>query len=261
MIGKIAPADIQKLIDENSEHPRTCKKIMIELKQIIDLAISDDMLDRSPIRKIIVPKARKKHKRPLTDEEVKLLEKTRFTPREKLYITLIQFYGLRKEEALALSPADLENGFVSVNKAIVFKNNRPYIKITKSTAGERKIPILSIHKRYFAEIVRKGGLYCFTCISSNDLITEQSFRRMYYSIMKKLKLTARKNKLPEPVGLTSHIFRHNYATMLYYAGVGVKDAQYLLGHATSSVTLDIYTHLDNENKAAKNQLETYLKSK
>lgn len=48
-------------------------------------------------------------------------------------------------------------------------------------------------------------------------------------------------------GLTAHVFRHNYATMLYYTDVPVKDALYLLGHSNIKITLDIYTHLDKNN--------------
>ena len=45
-------------------------------------------------------------------------------------------------------------------------------------------------------------------------------------------------------GLTSHIFRHNFASMLYQIGVSPKEAQYLLGHSSINVTMDIYTHID-----------------
>ena len=42
---------------------------------------------------------------------------------------------------------------------------------------------------------------------------------------------------------TAHILRHTYATTLYYTGIDVKTAQYLLGHKNVTVTLEIYTHL------------------
>ena len=45
-------------------------------------------------------------------------------------------------------------------------------------------------------------------------------------------------------GLTAHIFRHNYASLLYKQGIDVKTAQKLLGHSTIAVTMDIYTHLE-----------------
>lgn len=43
--------------------------------------------------------------------------------------------------------------------------------------------------------------------------------------------------------LTAHYFRHNYATLLYDAGVDVLTAQKYLGHADPVTTLRIYTHL------------------
>ena len=38
-------------------------------------------------------------------------------------------------------------------------------------------------------------------------------------------------------------------TMLYDAGVDVKSAQDMLGHADASVTMGIYTHLSAQKKA------------
>ena len=60
--------------------------------------------------------------------------------------------------------------------------------------------------------------------------------------------------------LTAHYFRHNYATVLYYAGVDVLTAQRYLGHANAQTTIDIYTHL-NEEKAHKDadKLRNYFK--
>jgi len=80
---------------------------------------------------------------------------------------------------------------------------------------------------------------------------------MYAAIMSKLKNKAVELGEEVPENLTSHIFRHGYATDLYYAGVGLKDAQYLLGHSTASVTMDIYTHLDKRRTDARDKLMTY----
>ena len=51
--------------------------------------------------------------------------------------------------------------------------------------------------------------------------------------------------------LTPHFFRHNYASVLYDAGVDVLAAQKILGHSDPSTTLSIYTHL-SEAKADAN---------
>ncbi|MBQ7901176.1 MAG: tyrosine-type recombinase/integrase, partial [Clostridia bacterium] len=50
------------------------------------------------------------------------------------------------------------------------------------------------------------------------------------------------------VKLTAHQLRHAYATMLFEAGVDVKDAQELMGHSDINLTRQIYTHIRNERK-------------
>lgn len=52
-------------------------------------------------------------------------------------------------------------------------------------------------------------------------------------------------KMPE---IHPYDLRHTYCSILYDAGVDVKTAQYLMGHATLEVTLKIYTHLTEERK-------------
>ena len=59
-----------------------------------------------------------------------------------------------------------------------------------------------------------------------------------------------KEELPK---ITPHIARHTYCTNLVKRQVSVKTAQYLLGHADVSTTLNIYTHIKLED--AKTELE------
>lgn len=92
-------------------------------------------------------------------------------------------------------------------------------------------------------------------MNNGNFMTRSSFRKFRNKIIKKVKASANelRNKseglqLKErKIGFTPHMFRHTYATNLYYAGVDIKTAQYYLGHSNLSVTLDIYTHLKKEN--------------
>lgn len=43
--------------------------------------------------------------------------------------------------------------------------------------------------------------------------------------------------------ITPHNLRHGYATILYDAGIDIKTAQRLLGHANYQITMDTYTHI------------------
>ncbi len=52
--------------------------------------------------------------------------------------------------------------------------------------------------------------------------------------------------------LTAHYFRHNYASVLYNAGIDILSAQRFMGHADPTVTMAIYSHLakDKEDENA-----------
>ena len=86
------------------------------------------------------------------------------------------------------------------------------------------------------------------------------YRRFWDRIYRKLQTAAGYQGVgPNPIdGLTPHIFRHNFATMLYYAGVDVKEAQRILGHSDSRTTIEIYTHLDQEQSKSKNKMEAFI---
>ena len=47
--------------------------------------------------------------------------------------------------------------------------------------------------------------------------------------------------------ITPHVLRHTFCTNMANSGMTVKSLQYLMGHANSRVTLDVYTHESYEN--------------
>lgn len=81
---------------------------------------------------------------------------------------------------------------------------------------------------------------------------------MLYQINKKMAETARKDGKTLSRDLTSHVFRHNYASVLLDAGIPLKEVQYLLGHATASTTLNIYAHVDKVNDSTYSVIESVL---
>ena len=51
---------------------------------------------------------------------------------------------------------------------------------------------------------------------------------------------------PVIASITPHYFRHNYATLLFEAGVEPLIAMKMLGHTAYQTTANIYTHLKSE---------------
>jgi integrase len=53
-----------------------------------------------------------------------------------------------------------------------------------------------------------------------------------------------------PEHITPHYFRHTFATICYNADVDPKQAAAILGHSNERITMELYTHLSAEKKAA-----------
>lgn len=256
--------DIQNLINQTIDKPRTCKKIQVTLNQIFESALQDNVVNRNPCKGITLPKYKPKEKRHLTPLEDYLSDITEFTDREKAFILLLKWCGFRKEEALALRKDDfsIKKRIVTVNHAVEFIHNQPYLKSPKSDAGYRDLPLLdqcfSFISYYLSTL---NTPYLFSSLRSGELISEQSYKKMWESIIKKMNMKVKELGYNEEINtLTPHIFRHNYACMLEKADIPLKERQYLMGHSSIVITMDTYTHTKLEDMRAPLLLDNYFKN-
>ncbi len=265
-LNKIVRSDVQKLINDNQEHPRTCEIIKLTLVQIFNSAIDDKLIIENIAKKASVPKRHKSERRALTDLEKEAIKKADFTPRERAFVTLIYFFGLRKGEALALTQSDIDfkSKSLTVNKSAVINVNQTVIKEgAKSDAGNRTIPIPDSAVPFLRDYLKNlDTFYLFPGKNAATLSAAQ-YERMWKHIVKKMNdaITTDKEKLidAEPIqGLTAHIFRHNYCTMLYYSGISPKKAVELMGHADIKMIMEVYAHLDDKKEAVQEKLNNAI---
>lgn len=256
----ITRAQIQSIIDANADHARTCQQIKNVLNQIFKLAIIDRLIYFNPVEGVVLPKYKVEPKRALTDYENILSEVACFSDRERAYVYLIKYLGLRREEALALCQTDFDliNRTVTINKAITWVNNRPILKDTKTEAGKRTLALSDTLYNFIVYYISNlQASYLFTNIKDKCLITLTSFKRMWESIIKKMNSKAAELGFPECKGLTSHIFRHNFTTILAHAGVSLDERKYLLGHSSINVTIDVYTHIESASNTEQKKINDY----
>ena len=72
--------------------------------------------------------------------------------------------------------------------------------------------------------------------------------------------SAEKNKIFFVLYLTHpHVMRHTGCTNMARSGVNIKAAQYIMGHAKSDITLDVYNPLNNRYDA-KTEIEKLEKN-
>lgn len=252
-------SDIQLMINKKAAHFRTCEQIRMSIRQMLDAAIDDGLLYKNVGLKIKLPPKYKEEKRPLTDIEKKAISKTEFTDKEKVFVYILLYCGLRRGEILALSKGDIDkkNKEINIRNVITFDHGKPILKpYPKSFSGIRSIPIPdALQEVLWPYLDQLKGLFLFEMERKPGLMTESSYNKFWKKIIDKINASAGGSKDIKVIqGLSAHVFRHNYATMLYYADIDVKDAQRLLGHSSIKLTLDIYTHLDKSKSTAGEKL-------
>lgn len=260
---------IQELI--NQKHAdgltRTLEMIKLTIRQILNQAVEDEYIYKNVAKKLDMPSHIVKPKRTLTDYEISLIGKADITLKANAFLYTLLWTGVRPGELLALTKNDIDfkKNLIKINKTVVFKVNQPEIKnMPKTTAGIREIPIVEELKTLLIEYMKTvDAIYLFPS-ESKSLMSKSARTKFWSGIIKKLNLAAGGNDKIKAIAndITPYIFRHTYATMLYYAGVDIKKAQYLLGHKSILITYQIYTHLESkENANTPNQINQYMISR
>ena len=265
-VNQIKHSHLQQVINTNMHHPKTCKNIKYTFSQILRAAIRDRLISRDSLAEIMedvsLPHYAKPQKRPLTAVEKEAVANVKLDPRKDAFLSILYYCGLRRQEALALTPAcfDWEKKTLSVSKVLVFDSNASEIKdYPKSDHGFRTIPMtedLITRIRPFVEGCEDEYLFRTQC---GALMTQIGYRRMWDSIVTALNVAAgynpnaKKNRGEKPItGLTAHIFRHNFCTELCYQipAISTKMIAKLLGDDERMV-LDVYSHIlaERENVA------------
>ena len=273
-VEKITLPMVQVFVNKIANNPNlgsVSLKIILSInKRILKYAVNLQLITVNPADNIIVPKNKKNisQKKELKYFEInqlkqfkdyldKLPNTFRNYYHKTLYDTLLAT-GLRIGEAVALewSDIDLDNGYIDVNKTLVW--SRMETNSPKSMAGYRKIPIdrntvlmLRLYKaRQHQCFIEHGyGGKMAEHVFSNGLHAYPSREGLQKTLTKHLKLAG----LPY---LTLHAFRHTHASLLLNAGISYKELQQRLGHSTLAMTMDTYSHLfDDTEKEAVNFFE------
>lgn len=261
-LSAIKRQDIQQIINENKSKARTCEKIKIVFNCIFEKAILDGEISRNPCKGLELPRYQAAEKRPLTDTEKILINLADFTDKQRVFVLIGQYYGLRKSEIIALrkDSFDFHKNLLYVNRATEFIHEKPREKDTKNheTRTLRMIPAHADQiQRFIESLPDDQEPHIFRCEDNDSWMDASSFRRMWKQIVQKMTDTAKENGLPAPQNLTCHVLRHEFCTSLYYMGIDLREAQRLTGHKTLTVLSDIYVHLDNAKRDPRDRMVEY----
>ena len=274
--SKLVKSDILKfyntLVEQNYKKS-TIKNIRIIFRQVLNVGIEDNILpynivDRVPLS---INKDRELydeigHNKALTIEQqinfVNWIKEKKYynTP----FVLLLLETGMRMGEAEALKWSDInfEKRTIRITITLHYAKNHETGKYetsetpTKTKAGRRIIDMTKtsyeilkdIHDRI--KILKGKNDYVFKSKNDNPVI-HSNIQRMVKSAVDEYN----KNHVFQLPHIHPHTFRHTFVTRCFEAGIDVKLIAKIVGHASTSVTLDTYTDIQEDTR--KDAMKTF----
>ncbi|MFX3643699.1 tyrosine-type recombinase/integrase [Streptococcus suis] len=255
-ISKISPLDCQTFITNKAKSFKNMKQIKSYTSKIFEFAINMNYIERNPMSKVIMPTIKKTASENYwsVSELQQFLQIILENEPYKHYalFRLLAYSGLRKGELYALRWSDFnpDTQLLTINKSLGRIDGHAVEKDTKNSFSVRSIYLddetcTILHKWKQESIQEKGQLH----IASHSI--EDNFMFTYCSrtgdieplhadyINNILKRIIRQYKLKK---ISPHGFRHTHATLMIEMGIDPVNTAKRLGHASSQMTLDTYSH-------------------
>lgn len=237
MLREVKPVHVRAVMKRVADKSESLQsKVLLTMRQIFETARQNGLIVKNPTEGLkITPHARPEKPKVLTPQQVRALLTADLPPKARAFVGLCLYCGLRKEEALGLQWGDIQRDRLTVCRAVSIVKNQPDpSQELKTPAAHRTIPLPSP----LQEILKQLPLSGLYVVSKSDggPMTGMAFRRMWEQVTKAINFP-----------LHPHMLRHTYATNLYYAGVDLRTAQYLMGHSSITMTAKVYTHLQAED--------------
>lgn len=239
------------------------------IKNILNSAIDDNLISKNIANNIKGKTFVKSSRMPLSKEEDFLLLEVAKSHKYGLFFIFMRYCGLRPEEARAITvdDIDIDKQLLKIDKAISFFKDEHGIEKDTKNLVHREVPIIDFIVPYIKDKLQecrknKTKILFYKQTNPKQYMSKSSYNScvnsFLYSINKLNKEIHKEEKEVLEIKFIPYQLRHSYCTMLYYAGIGIKEAQDLMGDKNSKMILDVYTHLQKENENSLEKLNNYF---
>ncbi|MBQ8506141.1 MAG: site-specific integrase [Clostridia bacterium] len=241
-VDQITTKDIQVFLNKRKHlAEKSLKEMLTLLNSILESARIDGHIEKNPAsdKRLVIPSKKKTRREALSLDAIKdiICSLHRLEEKDRRYMALLLFTGMRRGEILGLrwSDLDIQKNVIHVERNVTFPRgcNAPEIGTTKTESGVRDIPIV---EALYAFLRPLGGFGYI--IGNANPITLSVHRRMMERI----------NRTIDLHGATPHVFRHSFATLLNDTGTDIKTIQAIIGDADIQTTANRYIHARAEKK-------------
>lgn len=243
-IDRIRTTDLQKWFNElGKQYSReTLLKIKNIMNPVFESAIEDEYITRNPLASKRLELAGKEtiHHKAIPKEKMDEIKQglDALPEKEKLMGALLSYTGMRYEEVLGIRWEDIDDKWVTVQRAVVHpKRNMPEIKAPKTKTSKRLVPLHPDLKRILGDTSRRG----FVLATDKDRKHETPLsyteaRRVFDKIRKAFGIT----------GYSAHDFRDTCATEWRENGIPLDVIARMLGHSKTETTEKRYVKYRTE---------------
>lgn len=273
-ISKLTLMQIQQWVNslvEQGLSPKTIKNYYSVLANAMHYAVVWDYILKNPCDNVVIPKQRKSEAKYYTINEVKCLCKALESISDdfldyKAGIYLALFGGLRKGEILGLNEEDVifeENKIRIVRNRMIAPGEGVYEDTPKTDSSIRTInlppEVIDILKNLLEKQNARKKLLGTKWRNSKALLKGREGGPLYpQNLQRWFSKFLEENELPH-LGL--HGLRHTHTSMLVSMAAGdISQISKRLGHSESSITLNTYTHLfeNNDQDIAENLSQNFF---
>jgi integrase len=245
---------------------RTVQLMHVCLHKALKNAVKTGLLTTNPCDSVTQPKPERRVMKTMLENDI-----TRFlnAAKEGEYYSLFHTYlytGCRRSELLAVrySDVDLLGMTMSINRSMQFIDSKVTFKPPK-TASSRRLIALSPHScmvlrehRAAQDIIRQriglesmGDSDLIFCHYDGTPLLPDSVTHAWVKLVRRCGMT----------GVRLHDARHTHASLLLKQGTHPKIVSERLGHAGTSITMDLYSHtIPSMQKAAAAKFDDAIKN-
>lgn len=237
-LHRLTPATLQALLwgwQRDGVGARSLQQRWAYLHACLADAVRLGLLPANPLDQVPKPQARPTPKVYWTPEQAQAFLVTALAS-DRAHADLITFLlltGLRLSEALALTPARLEQDLAHIAEGLVWVDGRCYPEAPKSRTGRRRVVLVDLAQAILARRAAGKGLEerLFTTRSGSPPRKDNLARLMAH--------LCREAGVPR---LALRDLRHVHASLLVRGGLDPKSLRAHLGHSRASLSLDVYAY-------------------
>ncbi len=220
----------------NALNKKYARETILKIKNVIypvfEAAVEDRLIERNPLHSRFIKIGGKDtvpHKAlPREKMQQIRLEASTLDRKEKLMVALLSYTGMRFEEVLGIRWDDINEGWITIQRAVVHpKRNAPLIKAPKTKTSNRIVP----YKQELKDLIEDCRTTGYILASSKDPTGETPLsyteaRRVFEKIRTRFDIK----------DYSAHDFRDTCATEWRENGVPLDIIARLLGHAKTDTT-------------------------